>query len=39
MKTKLLKKLRAIGRNQITVYSVTKTTTWRGEYVSGMSYG
>ena len=39
MKTKLLKKLRTIGRDQITVHSVTRTTTWRGEYVSGMSYG
>lgn len=39
MKAKLLKKLREIGRDQITVHSVTRTTTWRGEYVSGMSYG
>lgn len=39
MKTKLLKKLREIGRDQITVYSVTKTKTWRGECITGMSYG
>ena len=39
MKIKLLKKLRAIGREQIEIYSVTKTTTWRGEYITGMSYG
>lgn len=39
MKTKLLKKLRAQGRCQITIYSVTTTTTWRGEFITGMSYG
>jgi len=40
MKTKLLKKLRAIGRNQITIYSVTTTTTRLGEeYITGMRYG
>lgn len=39
MKTKLLKKLRAIGREQITIYSVTTTTSLRGEFVTGMSYG
>ena len=39
MKTKLLKKLRAIGREQITIYSVTTTTSLRGEYITGMSYG
>lgn len=39
MKSKLLKKLRAEGRCQINIYSVTRTTTWRGEYVTGMSYG
>lgn len=38
MKAKLLKKLRTTGRNQIDIYSVTKTTTWRGEYITGMSY-
>lgn len=38
MKAKLLKKLRAEGRRQITILSVTTTTTWRGEYVTGMSY-
>ena len=39
MKTKLLKKLRTIGRNQINVYSVTRTTSWRGEFITGMRYG
>lgn len=39
MKTKLLKKLRTEGRSQINIYSVTRTTTWRGECVTGMSYG
>lgn len=39
MKVKLLKKLRDIGRNRISIHSVTRTTTWRGEYVSGMSIG
>lgn len=39
MKTKLLKILRAQGRCQISIHSVTTTTTWRGELVSGMSYG
>ena len=39
MKTKLLKKLRAQGRCQISIHSVTTTTTWRGELVTGMSYG
>lgn len=39
MKTKLLKKLREVGRSQINIYSVTRTTTWRGEYITGMSYG
>lgn len=39
MKTKLLKKLRYIGRNRVSIYSVTRTTTWRGEFVSGMSIG
>lgn len=38
MKAKLLKKLRAEGRCQIAILSVTTTTTWRGELVSGMSY-
>lgn len=38
MKAKLLKKLRAEGRCQITILSITTTTTWRGEIVSGMSY-
>ena len=38
MKAKLLKKLRTVGRNQINIYSVTKTTTWRGEFITGMSY-
>lgn len=39
MKTKLLKKLREIGRNQITIYSVTTTTRLGEEYITGMSYG
>lgn len=39
MKTKLLKKLRSIARDQIHIYSVTRTTTWRGELVTGMIYG
>lgn len=39
MKTKLLKKLRTIGRNQINIYSVTRTLTFRGECITGMSYG
>lgn len=39
MKIKLLRKLRDIGRNQVTIYSVTKTTTLGGEYITGMSYG
>lgn len=39
MKVKLLKKLRYIGRNRVSIHSVTRTTTWRGEFVSGMSIG
>ena len=39
MKIKLLKKLREIGRSQGNIYSVTRTTTYRGEFVTGMSYG
>lgn len=39
MKTKLLKMLRAQGRCQISIHSVTTTTSWRGEFVTGMSYG
>ena len=35
MKAKLLKHIRAIGRNQVTLYSITTT---RG-CVTGMSYG
>ena len=35
MKTKLLKKLRRIGKNKITIYSVTTT----GNIVTGMSIG
>lgn len=38
MKAKLLKKLREIGRSQITIQSVTTTTTWSKEFVTGMSY-
>lgn len=37
MKVKLLKKLRNIGRNRVSINSVTRTTTWRGEFVSGIS--
>lgn len=37
MKTKLLKKLRNIGRHRVSINSVTRTTTWRGEFVTGMS--
>jgi hypothetical protein len=29
MKTKLLKKLRCIGRNRVSINSVTRTTTWK----------
>lgn len=39
MKAKLLKKLRVTGREQITIYSVTKSISLRGEYITGMSYG
>lgn len=39
MKTKLLKMLRAQGRCQISIHSVTKTISWRGELITGMSYG
>ena len=39
MKTKLLKMLRAQGRCQISIHSVTTTITWRGEIITGMSYG
>lgn len=38
MKVKLLKKLRVEGRKQISILSVTTVTTWRGEYVTRMSY-
>lgn len=31
--------LRAQGRCQISIHSVTTITYWRGELVSGMSYG
>lgn len=39
MKVKLLKKLRAEARSRVTIYSVTTEETWRGRYVSRMSYG
>lgn len=39
MKTRLLKKLRAQGRCQISIHSVTTTMTWRGVVITGMSYG
>ena len=39
MKTKLLKMLRAHGRCQISIHSVTKTIYWREELITGMSYG
>jgi hypothetical protein len=35
MKTKLLKRLRSIGRDQVTVYSITKTNGC----ITGMEYG
>jgi len=35
MKTKLLRRLRSIGRDQVTVYSITKTNG----YITGMQYG
>lgn len=35
MKTKLLKRLRSIGRDQVTIYSITKTNG----YITGMEYG
>lgn len=31
--------LRAQGRCQIAIHSVTTTTTLRGEFITGMSYG
>lgn len=39
MKVKLLKKLRSIARDRITIYSVTTEESWRGKYVTGMSIG
>ena len=39
MKTKLLKKLRAEARSRVTIYSVTTQESWRGKYVTGMSFG
>ena len=39
MKVKLLKKLRSIARNRITIYSVTTEESWRGRYVTGMTIG
>ena len=39
MKVKLLKKLRSIARDRITIYSVTTEESWRGRYVTGMSIG
>lgn len=39
MKTKLLKMLRAQGRCQISIHSVTTTISWRGELITGMRYG
>jgi hypothetical protein len=38
MKAKLLKKLREIGRSQITIQSVTTTTAWGEEFATSMSY-
>lgn len=31
--------LRAQGRCQISIHSVTTTTTWRGVFITGMGYG
>lgn len=39
MKVKLLKKLRSIARDRITIYSVTTEENWRGKFVTGMSIG
>ena len=39
MKVKLLKIIRERGRNEITIYSVTTTTSWRGSTTTGMRYG
>lgn len=39
MKVKLLKKLRAEARSRVTIYSVTREVSWRGEFVTGMSIG
>lgn len=39
MKVKLLKKLRSIARDRITIYSVTTEEGWRGKFVTGMSWG
>jgi hypothetical protein len=39
MKVKLLKKLRQIARERVTIYSVTTEESWRGKYVTGMSIG
>ena len=39
MKAKLLKKLRRIGRNKITILSITTTTRFGSEpYTTGMKY-
>ena len=39
MKVKLLKKLRSIARNRVTIYSVTTEESWRGMFITGMSIG
>ena len=39
MKVKLLKKLRAEAHSRVTIYSVTREESWRGEFVTGMSIG
>lgn len=38
MKAKLLKKLRKIGRNKITILSITTTWSESGPYTTGMKY-
>lgn len=38
MKAKLLKRLREEGRNKITILSTTRTTNYRGSFITGMKY-
>lgn len=39
MKVKLLKRLRCEARSRVTIYSVTTEESWKGQFVTGMSYG